>query len=82
MPQKQCALEGVFSIVFLERSEPRGTWKPENNYTNILESERRIGLEILVFACASMCVSVCAHASLCVFAKTDLMFKDKPLKRQ
>lgn len=50
------SLVGVWSLVFLERSEPRETLKPKGNYTNILESEHCIGLEILVFACVSTCV--------------------------
>lgn len=70
----------VLRLVFLESSELTG------NYPNILESTE---LDSVLSACTSMCVCVCARdcvrmqsLCVCVFAKTDLMFKDKPLKRQ
>lgn len=73
-----CVWVWSFSLLFLDYSEISGKEKPRGIFSKILESKSDMGIQILMWTW----VLEWLPKKISLFAKTNLMFKDKPLKRQ
>lgn len=81
MPEKKCvsvcvcvSAEYFWSVVNPEESTNQAIIIPAFLKASSAQGQR--------FLCSLVYKCVCTSKSVCVFALTNLMFKDKPLKRQ